>query len=206
MGNQNGKENWALQSISRRLDLKKHDYRSYQVLISQKYIVDTLRQLSKAVGTWDLDVGMPMFWEVVMEKFMLWKVLKLVVWVEPIRSKRSDDGAVDAGTGTGAGATCRPEKRSIPAGLTGWAAGMAGWVAGKAFQSPKSPFPLDAGAEERQKLLMKWYTETHKIIESTGNIEGSFLITIHICAITAQTPQSCFMSGFIIQQKMSICM
>ncbi len=172
MGNQNGKENWALQSISRCLDLKKHDYRSYQVLISQIYIVDTLRQLSKAVGTWDLDVGMPMVWEVLM-KFMLWKVLKLVVWVEPIRSKRSDEGAVDAGTGAGTGAACRPEKRSIPAGLTGWAAGMAGWVAGKAFQSPKSPFPLDAGAEERQKLLMKWYTETHKIIESTGNIEGS---------------------------------
>ncbi len=27
------------------------------------------------------------------------------------------------------------------------------------------------------------------------------MITIHICAFTAQIPQSCFMSGFIIQQK-----
>lgn len=93
-----------------------------------------------------------------MEKFMLWEVLKLVVWEEPIRSKRSDEGAVDAG----AGATCRPEKRSIPAGLTGWAAGTAGWATGKAFQSPKSPFPLDAGAEETQKSLMKWCVENHK--------------------------------------------
>lgn len=126
----------------------------------KKNMVDTLIKLSKAVGTCDLDVGMPKVWEVVMEKFMLWEVLKLVVWEEPIRSKRSDEGAVDAGAG--AGAACRPEKRSIPAGLTGWAAGTAGWVAGKAFQSPKSPFPLDAGAKERQKLLMKCYTETHK--------------------------------------------
>lgn len=111
-----------------------------------------LKEIMKVADTWELDSGRPMVWELVMEKFMLWEVLKLAVWEEPIRSNRSAEGAVEAVAGTGV--ACRPEKRSIPAGLTGWTGGTAGCEEGKAFQSPKSALSLDAGAEERQKSLM----------------------------------------------------
>lgn len=76
-----------------------------------------------------------------MEKFMLWEALMLVLREEPMRSKRSAEGTVEAGAGANMAAV---------GGFTG---GLAGCTSSNAFQSPKSAFPLAPEA--------KW-TKTHE--------------------------------------------
>lgn len=66
---------------------------------------------------------------------MLWEALMLVLREGPMRSNRSAEGTVEAGAGA---------NRSVVAGFTG---GGAGCTSENVFQSPKSPFPLDAEAK-----------------------------------------------------------
>lgn len=98
------------------------------------------KKIKIKIHTWDLDIGRPMLWVLVMEKFMLWEALMLVLREGPMRSKRSPEGTVEAGAGA---------NRSAVAGFTG---GGAGCPSENAFQSPKSPFPLDAEAELTKRL------------------------------------------------------
>lgn len=70
---------------------------------------------------------------------MLWEALMLVLTEGPMRSKRSAEGTVEADGGA---------NRS---GLAGFAGGGAGCMSENVFQSPNSPFPLDAEARQTKK-------------------------------------------------------
>ena len=77
-----------------------------------------------------------------MLKLRLWEEAR--VWVDPIRSNRSAEGAAGAAAGVRLGVM--PPKRLFPLGLmAGWTeAGI--WPPGKAFQSPNSLGPPATGA------------------------------------------------------------
>lgn len=81
---------------------------------------------------------------------MLWDALMLVLCEEPMRSKRSAEGTVEAE----AEGTVEAEAGANRSVVGGFTDGGAGCMSENVLQFPKSPFPLDAEAKQTNKALI----------------------------------------------------